>query len=149
MRCWLDKTVSVHNNPVSRWASILFAATGGSGREGVQFSCPLSLMLCARRASASVATGGECEEGRSCCPRQISPRKPSDDVHVLGYTMQKHGSEWQAIDVVIDGLISFAAVKEAELRAILWSNGASAQLIRFQQLAEALSDAGRLVRGFS
>jgi phospholipid transport system substrate-binding protein len=80
------------------------------------------------------------EKGDPVVKVKILPGNPSDDVHVLSYTMQKNGSEWQAIDVVIDGFVSFAAVKEAELRAILWSKGAPALLIRLQQLAEALSD---------
>jgi phospholipid transport system substrate-binding protein len=80
------------------------------------------------------------EKGDPVVKVKILPGNPSDDVHVLSYTMQKNGSGWQAIDVVIDGFVSFAAVKEAELRAILWSKGASALLIRLQQLAEALSD---------
>jgi phospholipid transport system substrate-binding protein len=80
------------------------------------------------------------EKGDPVVKVKILPGNPSDDVHVLSYTMQKNGAEWQAIDVVIDGFVSFAAVKEAELRAILWSKGAPALLIRLQQLAEALSD---------
>jgi len=61
-------------------------------------------------------------------------------VHVLSYTMQKSGSQWQAIDVVIDGFVSFAAVKQAELRAILLSKGAPALLTRLQQLAAEFSE---------
>lgn len=80
------------------------------------------------------------EKGDPVVKVKILPGNPSDDVHVLSYTMQKNGAEWQAIDVVIDGFVSFAAVKEAELRAILWSKGAPALLIRLQQLAEALSE---------
>jgi phospholipid transport system substrate-binding protein len=80
------------------------------------------------------------EKGDPVVKVKILPGNPSDDVHVLSYTMQKNGSEWQAIDVVIDGFVSFAAVKEAELRSVLWSKGAPALLIRLQQLAEALAD---------
>ena len=80
------------------------------------------------------------EKGDPVVKVKIVPGNPSDDVHVLSYTMQKNGPEWQAIDVVIDGFVSFAAVKEAELRAILWSKGAPALLSRLQQLAEGLAD---------
>jgi phospholipid transport system substrate-binding protein len=71
---------------------------------------------------------------------KILPGNQGDDVHVLSYTMQKNGSEWQAIDVVIDGFVSFAAVKKAELRSILWTEGAPALLARLQRLTMELSD---------
>jgi phospholipid transport system substrate-binding protein len=80
------------------------------------------------------------EKGDPVVKVKIVPGNPRDDVHVLSYTMQKNGAEWQAVDVVIDGFVSFAAVKEAELRAILWSKGAPELLVRLQQLAEALSE---------
>ena len=80
------------------------------------------------------------EKGDPVVKVKVLPGNPSDDVHMLSYTMQKNGAEWQAIDLVIDGFVSFVAVKKAELRAILWSKGAPALLIRLQQLAEGLSD---------
>ena len=80
------------------------------------------------------------EKGDPVVKVKVLPGNPSDDVHMLSYTMQKNGAEWQAIDLVIDGFVSFVAVKKAELRAILWSKGAPALLIRLRQLAEGLSD---------
>jgi phospholipid transport system substrate-binding protein len=80
------------------------------------------------------------DKGEPVVKVKILPGNPSDGVHVLSYTMQKNGSEWQAIDVVMDGFVSFAAVKQAELRAVLWSKGAAALLTRLQQLATELSD---------
>jgi len=80
------------------------------------------------------------EKGDPVVKVKILPGNPSDDVHVLSYTMQKNGSDWQAIDVVMDGFVSFAAVKQAELRAILLSKGPAALLTRLQQLVADLSD---------
>jgi phospholipid transport system substrate-binding protein len=80
------------------------------------------------------------EKGDPIVKVKIVPGNPGDDVHVLSYTMQKNGSAWQATDVVIDGFVSFAAVKQAELHAILWSQGAPALLARLQQLAAELSN---------
>jgi phospholipid transport system substrate-binding protein len=80
------------------------------------------------------------EKGDPVVKVKILPGNPSDDTHVLSYTMQKNGPQWQAIDVVIDGFVSFTAVKEAELRAILLSKGAPALLARLQQLVAQLSD---------
>ena len=80
------------------------------------------------------------EKGDPVVKVKILPGNPSDDVHVLSYTMQKNGPDWQAIDVVMDGFVSFAAVKQAELRAILLSKGPAALLTRLQQLVADLSD---------
>lgn len=80
------------------------------------------------------------EKGDPVVKVKVLPGNPSDDVHVLSYTMQKNGSDWQAIDVVMDGFVSFAAVKQAELRAILLSKGPAALLTRLQQLVAELSD---------
>jgi phospholipid transport system substrate-binding protein len=80
------------------------------------------------------------ENGDPAVKVRILPGNQGDDVHVLSYTMQKNGSDWQAIDVVIDGFVSFAAVKKAELRSILWTEGATALLARLQRLTTELSD---------
>jgi phospholipid transport system substrate-binding protein len=87
-----------------------------------------------------VLPAAKTEHGDPVVKVKILPGKSSDDTHVLSYTMQKNGPQWQAIDVVMDGFVSFAAVKEAELRAVLWSRGAPALLMQLQQMVAQLSD---------
>lgn len=79
-------------------------------------------------------------EGRPGVKAKILPGNPTDDVHVLSYTLQRNGSDWQAIDVGMGGFVSFAAVKQTELRAVLWSKGALALRNRPQELATELAD---------
>jgi phospholipid transport system substrate-binding protein len=87
-----------------------------------------------------VLPAAKTENGDLVVKVKVLPGKPSDDTHVLSYTMQKNGPQWQAVDVVMDGFVSFAAVKEAELHAILWSKGAPALLAQLQQMVARLSD---------
>lgn len=79
-------------------------------------------------------------EGRPGVKAKILPGNPTDDVHVLSYTLQRNGSDWQAIDVGMGGFVSFAAVKQTELRAVLWSKAALALRNRPQELATELAD---------
>jgi phospholipid transport system substrate-binding protein len=78
--------------------------------------------------------------GDAVVPVKIVPGDPHDDVHVLGYVMRQANGEWKAIDVMMDGQFSIAAVKRSEIGALLSSDGESGLLARLQRSAAALSD---------
>ena len=75
---------------------------------------------------------------------KIWPGDVKDDVHTLSYVMRQAGSEWKAMDVVMDRQISLAAVALAQIRALLSNHGDAGLLARLQQTTAELShDASR------
>jgi phospholipid transport system substrate-binding protein len=72
---------------------------------------------------------------------KIVPGKPSDDTHVLGYTMRQTGSGWKAIDVSADSEISQVVAQQEEIRSLVTRSGPAGLLARLQQKTAELSGA--------
>ena len=72
---------------------------------------------------------------------KIVPGKPSDDTHVLGYTMRQTGAGWKAIDVSADSEISQVVAQQEEIRSLVTRSGPAGLLARLQQKTAELSGA--------
>lgn len=72
---------------------------------------------------------------------KIVPGKPSDDTHVLGYTMRQTGGGWKAIDVSADSEISQVVAQQEEIRSLVTRSGPAGLLARLQQKTAELSGA--------
>jgi len=72
---------------------------------------------------------------------KIVPGKPSDDTHVLGYTMRQTGGGWKAIDVSADSEISQVVAQQEEIRSLVTRSGLAGLLARLQQKTAELSGA--------
>jgi phospholipid transport system substrate-binding protein len=70
---------------------------------------------------------------------KILPGDVTDDVHTLSYVMRQVGSEWKAMDVVMDRQISLAALALDQIRALLSNYGDAGLLARLQQTTAELS----------
>jgi len=70
---------------------------------------------------------------------KILPGDTTDDVHTLSYVMRQVGSEWKAMDVVMDRQISLAALALDQIRALLSNYGHAGLLARLQQTTAELS----------
>ena len=70
---------------------------------------------------------------------KILPGDVTDDVHTLSYVMRQMGSEWKAVDVVMDRQISLAALALDQVRALLSNYGDAGLLARLQQTTAELS----------
>jgi phospholipid transport system substrate-binding protein len=70
---------------------------------------------------------------------KILPGDATDDVHTLSYVMRQVGSEWKAVDVVMDRQISLAALALDQVRALLSNYGDAGLLARLQQTTAELS----------
>jgi phospholipid transport system substrate-binding protein len=70
---------------------------------------------------------------------KILPGDVTDDVHTLSYVMRQVGSEWKAMDVVMDRQISLAALVLDQIRALLSNYGDAGLLARLKQTTAELS----------
>jgi phospholipid transport system substrate-binding protein len=74
---------------------------------------------------------------------KILPGEITDEVHTLSYVMRRVGSEWKAMDVVMDRQISLAALALDQIRALLSNYGDAGLLARLQQTTAELSRRSR------
>jgi len=70
---------------------------------------------------------------------KILPGDATDDAHTLSYVMRQVGSEWKAMDVVMDRQISLAALALDQIRALHSNYGDAGLLARLQQTTTGLS----------
>jgi phospholipid transport system substrate-binding protein len=70
---------------------------------------------------------------------QIIP--PSGGPHQLDYVMRQDGSDWKAVDVLLEGTISRVATQRSDFRALLTRGGGQSLLASLQKKAADLAGA--------
>ena len=70
---------------------------------------------------------------------RIVPGKPTDETHVLGYSMHQVGGAWKAFDVTADSSISQVVAQQDEIRSMFIRYGALSLLGRLQGKTAELS----------
>jgi phospholipid transport system substrate-binding protein len=68
---------------------------------------------------------------------QIIP--PSGGAHQLDYVMRQDGSDWKAVDVLLEGTISRVATQRSDFRALLTRGGGPSLLASLQKKANDLA----------
>ena len=87
-----------------------------------------------------LSQAGTSAAGEQMIRVRIVPGKPTEETHVLGYSMhQVAGGEWKAFDVTADSSISQVVAQQDEIRSLFTRYGALSLLSQLQSKTAQLS----------